>query len=67
MHDEEGRFKPDQFPELPPTKSCAGTTKGATLTVQDDLYVSLLLHSHSFPSQQLCVLTLFLVLPLVYA
>lgn len=31
MHDEEGRFKPDEFPELPPTKSCAGTTEGAIL------------------------------------
>lgn len=31
MDNEEGRFKPDQFPEPPLTKSCAGTTKGATL------------------------------------
>lgn len=30
-HDSEGRFQPDQFPELPPTKSHTGTTKDASL------------------------------------
>lgn len=30
MHNEEGRFKPDQFPEPHLTKSCAGIIKCAT-------------------------------------
>lgn len=63
MHGNEGRFQPDQFPELSPTKGHTGTTKDATLWQFKFICNSgpcchsfpPALHSHTLPRTSTCL------------